>query len=101
MDVSAVTSRSEVSVVIAASTPRPADHPPPRPEPRVSQSPDRFAGPDPSEAVAERMRAGIDTTRTSDELWIPAWVRVAYAARARRGWFLPAPTDLAGYGEEE
>jgi hypothetical protein len=62
---------------------------------------------DPSEGVAERAGAGVDRAAATDaadgsqELWIPAWVRVAYAARARRGWFLPAPSQLAGYSDDE
>ena len=104
MEVSAVTSRSDVAVVATAGASgatqqhaparRDAQRPSlpaPEPERRV----------DPSEALSERVRSGIDSTRTSEELWIPAWARVAYAARARRGWFLPAPTDLAGMSDED
>ena len=66
-----------------------------------------------AEAIAERAAAGfarsegrdaaaaLDSAGKAEELWIPSWVRVQYAARARKGWFLPAPTDLAGYGEED
>lgn len=78
----------------------------PAPPPRPRQI-------DPSEGVAERASleyemakrhvrdANPEAGATAEELYIPGWVRITYAARARRGWFLPAPTTLAGYGEEE
>jgi hypothetical protein len=69
---------------------------------------------DPLEAYAERAKAGIDRASPSapappdaaideraKDVWIPAWVRAQYASRARKGWFLPPLTLLAGYGDGE
>ena len=64
---------------------------------------------DPSEALAERLHTGLDRPSAlappppseATEVWIPAWVRAQYAARARRGWFMPAPTLLAGYVDHD
>jgi len=124
MDVSAVIREVEPAVdPLARAAPvrrRGEDAPQPRSERHDQPAPQRAPLPapppatrhiDPSEGVAERASAGLDhssaTARardagaSSEELRLPGWVRLTYASRARRGWFLPAPTDLAGYGEEE
>ena len=95
-----------------SSLPRPPHQPPAQPPlDHVVQARRRAA--EAAEAIAERAAAGfaraegrdaaaaMDSAGKGQELWIPSWVRVQYAARARKGWFLPAPTDLAGYGEED
>jgi hypothetical protein len=124
MDVSAVIREVEPAVDPSARTApvrrRREDAPQPRNERHADPSTDRAPAPpprtrhiDPHEGVAERASAGINQRAnarvaeaaadpaSSEELWIPGWVRITYASRARRGWFLPAPTTLAGYGEED
>ena len=124
MDVSAVIRQVEPAVDPLAKTApvrrRGEDAPRPRSERHDQPAPQRAPLPvtrgaarhiDPSEGVAERASAGLDHSRvaarardagaSSEELRLPGWVRITYASRARRGWFLPAPTDLAGYGDED
>lgn len=93
----------------AGSDDRRDDQPPPHRPRSPVPPPSRHV--DPCEGVAERATSGLDNPRpraaadvdgtVSEELWIPGWVRLAYASRARRGWFLPASTMLAGYGDED
>ena len=125
MDVSAVTREVEPVVDPAAMTaparrrgqdapePRSERHDAPLAERAPAPAPARVRQIDPSEGVAERASATYelakrharessgDSAATAEELYIPGWVRITYASRARRGWFLPAPTTLAGYGEDE
>src|SRR5688572_24992571 len=109
MDVSEVTRQQGTGAgsALASQAPRtsaahvpPPKRPPPPPAGRVV---------DASEALAERARTGLDRPSVlappppseATEVWIPAWVRAQYAARARRGWFMPAPTLLAGYVDHD
>ena len=114
MDVSALTrqlSRSVAAVATAAATSTTGEGTADAGQREATSTSTSFSDHhrhvDVTRAVAERVVANIDKPKSaeaapaSSELWIPTWVRAAYAARARRGWFLPPPAALAGYADED